>query len=47
MNHSQVTVFIGQSDDIVSIKQWDIYMLLANQYNGTPEPIITNSTTIC
>ena len=30
-----------QSDDIVSIKQWDIYILLDLYYNGAPEPIIT------
>ena len=30
-----------QSDDIVSIKQWGIYILLDHYYNGTPEPIIT------
>ena len=30
-----------QSDDIVSIKQWDIYILLDLYYIGAPEPIIT------
>ena len=30
-----------QSDDIVSIKQWGIYILLDHYYNGAPEPIIT------
>ena len=29
---------MGQSDDIVSIKQWDIYILLDPYYNGAPEP---------
>ena len=41
MNHVIITVFIGQSDDIVTIKQWHIYILLANNYNETAEPIIT------
>ena len=36
----KVTVSIGQSDDVL-IKQWDIYILLATIYNGTPEPMIT------
>ena len=30
-----------QSDDIVSIKQWDIYILLDLYYNGAPGLIIT------
>ena len=30
-----------QSDDLVSIKQWGIYILLDHYYNGAPEPIIT------
>ena len=35
----KVTIFIGQSDDIVTIKQWGMYILLVHYYNGTPEPI--------
>ena len=37
----KVTDFISKYDDIVSIKQCGIYILLGNHYNGTPEPIIT------
>ena len=29
-----------QSDDNVSIKKWDIYMLLDLYYNGAAEPIV-------
>ena len=31
-------VTIGQPNDILSIKQRGIYILLANQYNGTSKP---------
>ena len=34
-------VFIGQSDDTVSVKQWGIYNLLAYHYYDTAEPINT------
>ena len=31
-----------KSDDMVSIKQWNIYILLDLYYNWAPEPIITH-----
>ena len=37
----KVTASMCQSDDIVSIKQWDIHILLDLYYNGAPEPMIT------
>ena len=38
---SKITVFIDQSVDIVSIKQWGIYILVVHYHNEAPEPIIT------
>ena len=37
---------MGQYDDIVSIKQWGIYILLDHYYNVAPEQIITQSLSV-
>ena len=39
LTNIKVTVFIGHSDDIVSLKQWGMYIVLVHYYTETPEPI--------